>query len=107
MEYVQAANCPAVRCLVDSYQFWTQQENLQNLQDAAAYLAHVHVADLTNRAAPGESGADAAAKYREFFGVLKRSGYKGYISAEARWPDDLAGTATRVVAFLRQQWEQA
>ncbi|MEI8197991.1 MAG: TIM barrel protein, partial [Phycisphaerae bacterium] len=105
LEYVQAANSPAVRLLVDSYHFWTEKETLQSVQDAAAYLGHVHVADLANRAAPGESGPAAAAMYREFFSVLKRGGYKGYISVEAG--TDFSPAASRVAAFLREQWEQA
>lgn len=107
VEYVQAAHCPAVKVVADSYHFWTENESLQNLRDALPYLHHVHVADKEGRMPPGESGRAAAAKYRDFFGVLKQGGYKGTISVECHWPnnrDDLASVAPRVLAFLKAQW---
>lgn len=107
MDVVLAVGHPAVRGLLDSYHFWMEKEELQNVEDAAAALGHVHVADLAGRVAPGESGPEAAAMYRAFFGALKRGGYKGCISVEGAWPTDLALGGKRVVTFLKEQWEQA
>jgi sugar phosphate isomerase/epimerase len=109
MDYVRAANTPAIKCLVDSYHVWKEQESLDGLRAAlqAGAIAHVHLADLAGRVAPGESGPDVAAAYREFFGALKRGKYTGNISVESSWPTDMALSAPRVREFLQTQWNAA
>lgn len=103
MEDVRAVNHPAIRCLVDSYHFWLEDEPLANLQQALPALAHVHVADKVGRTAPGLSGQS---DYNPFFSVLKRGQYQGLISVEAG-SFDLAKSGSSVLAYLRQAWDQA
>src|SRR5690606_15307593 len=79
MSYTWAVNHPAVRCLVDSYHFWTENESLDDLRNAMPLIRHVHVADKAGRVAPGLGGGD----YRPFFAVLKRGGYDGDIAVES------------------------
>ena len=53
------------------------------LAAAMPHIAHVHVADLEGRAAPGESGSS---DYRPFFRTLKKAATTGCAaSSAARW----------------------
>jgi sugar phosphate isomerase/epimerase len=104
MTYVRDANHPNVRCLVDSYHFWLNEEPLESLdRQTVAAIEHVHVADKDGRLAPGLGGKS---DYAPFFGVLKRGGYDGNISVEAKFPD-LSADAPRVLDYLKQQWNDA
>lgn len=103
MEYVRRVNQPNLQCLVDSYHWWAQDESLDDLAKVVASIKHVHVADRETRLPPGESASD----YRPFFGVLKRGGYDGPISVEAKEFKDIRINGPRVMDYLRSQWEQA
>jgi len=103
MEFVAAVDHPACRCLFDSYHFWEEGEPLAHLQAAAKDIAHVHVADLAERVAPGLTGKN---DYRPALAILKAAGYEGLISVEAL-NFDLAADGGRVLRFLREQWEEA
>jgi sugar phosphate isomerase/epimerase len=103
MEYVRAVNHPNMQCLVDSYHFWLEDEPLENLRAAMPHIRHVHVADKVGRVAPGLSGE---ADYRPFFRVLKDGGYAGSIAVEAG-KFDVAADGARVLAFVKDQWNQA
>ena len=104
MEYVKAVDHPSFQCLVDSYHFWVENEPLENLAAAMPWIRHVHLADKEGRVAPGESGT---ADYRPFFRLLKRANYQGAICVEALGFDDFQTVGTRVVSFIRRQWEEA
>ena len=103
MDYVRAVDHPACKCLFDSYHFWAEKEPLTHLSDAAKYLAHVHVADLEGRVAPGASGTS---DYRPALAILKSAGYEGSISVEAS-NFDVAAAGEQVLRFLKQQWAEA
>jgi sugar phosphate isomerase/epimerase len=104
MRYVKAVDHPAFQCLVDSYHFWLEDEPLENLRRAMPFIKHVHLADKEGRVAPGLSGK---ADYRPFFRVLQQGNYAGNISFEGAAIPDFAGTALKVLEFIKQQWEQA
>jgi len=103
MKYVAVVGHPNLRCLVDSFHFWLEDEPLENLREAVPAIAHVHVADKVGRTAPGESGQS---DYRPFFRVLKDGGYDGLISVEAK-DFDVAPSGRKVLEFLRKQWNEA
>lgn len=103
MKYVAAVGHPNLKCLVDSYHFWMENEPLENLRNAMPRIAHVHIADKVRRTPPGESGQ---ADYRPFFRVLKDGGYDGLVSVEAT-SFDIASSGPRVLEFLRKQWNEA
>jgi|SRR5688572_16045008 len=103
MKYVAAVGHPNLKCLVDSYHFWMEDEPLEELRTAMPSIRHVHVADKTGRTPPGESGQS---DYRPFFAVLKEGGYDGLISVEAK-SFDVASSGRRVLNFLRKQWDAA
>lgn len=104
MEYVNAVNHTNIRCLVDSYHHWLEEEPLRDVEAAMGSIRHVHVADKEGRVPPGVSGQ---ADYRPLFRVLKRGGYQGLVSVEAGKFDDIAGLGPIVLATLRSAWDEA
>lgn len=102
-EFVQAINHPHLKLLVDTYHFWFENEPLDRVNRAMPYLAHVHVADLHVRVAPGEGSPPS--DYRELFRLLKDAAYSGMISVEALSFEPPA--YGRVLNFLKAQWTQA
>jgi sugar phosphate isomerase/epimerase len=104
MTYVRQVNHKSFQCLADSYHFWMENEQLSELEAAAPWVRHVHVADLEGRVAAGESGKS---DYRPFFRVLKRAKYAGAISVEALNFNDFETVGKRVIAFLHRQWDEA
>lgn len=105
MEYVHAIDHPNVRCLVDSYHLWDENEPLENLEKAMPFIQHVHVADHVTRAGSGADPSQIDA-YRAFFGVLKAGGYDGAISVEGThgWDEP---TLAGIRDFLHEQWNAA
>ncbi|MGA2583222.1 MAG: sugar phosphate isomerase/epimerase family protein [Tepidisphaeraceae bacterium] len=104
MSYVREINHPNIRCLVDSYHYWIDGDNPDDLVKAMPWIAHVHVADKDGRLAPGESGT---ADYRPFFKIIKNGGYDGPVCVEALGIKDYQSTTARVLAFLKRQWNEA
>ncbi len=104
MTYVRQVNHKSFQCLADSYHFWMENEKLSELEAAAPWVRHVHVADLEGRVAAGESGKS---DYRPFFRILKRAKYAGAISVEALNFNDFETVGKRVIAFLHRQWDEA
>jgi sugar phosphate isomerase/epimerase len=103
MDIVRAVDHPSFQCLVDSYHFWMEDEPLENLRETMPWIRHVHLADKVGRVAPGESGQS---DYRPLFAVLKQGGYNGNLSVEADFRN-IAQAGPRVLAFIRNQWNQA
>lgn len=101
---VERVGHPAFRALLDTYHLWTDELPISQVEQIAGYVQHVHVADKEGRVAPGES---KSADYRPVFRILKKAGYSGGISVEASGFGDFAGTGSRVLAFLKQQWDEA
>jgi sugar phosphate isomerase/epimerase len=104
MEVVRAVNHPACKCLVDSYHSWLENEPITDIEQAMPWIAHVHLADVADRRAPGET---AQHDYRPLFAALQRGNYAGLITVEsndlAQFPDG----AVSVLSFLKQQWTEA
>jgi sugar phosphate isomerase/epimerase len=103
MTYVKRLNHPGVKCLVDSYHFWLEDEPLKNLEEAMPSIAHVHVADRDGRTPPGESGT---ADYKPFFKVLKQGGYDKLISVECRG-FDVPTHGKKILDYLKTNWAAA
>ena len=103
MTYVKRVDHPAIRCLVDSYHMWLEDEPLSNLEAAMPSIAHVHVADKEGRVAPNESGKS---DYLSFFKVLKAGGYDKLCAVECGGLD-LNTNGPRVLKFLQDTWANA
>lgn len=104
MEFVRAVNHPACRCLVDSYHLWLENEPITHVEQAMPWIAHVHLADVADRRAPGET---AQHDYRPLFAVLQRGKYAGLITVESNDMAQFPDGGRRVLSFLKQQWTEA
>jgi len=93
---------PGVRLLADTYHMACNGEPPESLARTAPLLAHVHVAERRDRAAPGTYGEDM----RPFFAALRRGGYERRISIECDW-QDFAAQLGPACATVREQWESA
>jgi D-psicose/D-tagatose/L-ribulose 3-epimerase len=94
---------PNVQCVLDTYHLWSEAEPLDHVRYARPWIRHVHVADLEGRVAPGLSGKS---DYQPVFAILREGNYHGLISVEAS-QFDIAKDGERVLAFLRDHWENA
>ena len=104
MEVCRAVNHRNIRCLVDSYHLWLEDEPLANVAAGADLLVHVHAADKEGRAPPGRSGKS---DYQPLFTLLKKIRYAGGVSVESMpWPD-MPSTAGSILGYLKEQWEKA
>lgn len=99
MTYVRELNHPNIRCLLDTYHFWLNQERMDSIAPALPWLKHVHVSDVDRH--PPKNG-----DYRSIFSILKKGGYEGPISVEAI-NFDIEQDGKRVLAFLKDEWSKA
>jgi sugar phosphate isomerase/epimerase len=81
---VREVDHPAVQFLVDAYHFFRNGDSLEDIVANAPLLAHVHVATLKHRLAPG---TEECSELKSFFATLKKAGYKGRVSIEAGLKD--------------------
>jgi sugar phosphate isomerase/epimerase len=96
------ANHPAVGVLSDLYHVDYEGQSYEETRVALPWLHHVHIAGEGRRA---PETADHAF-LRDYFAVLKSSGYTGRVSIEARW-EDLAGQMATSLEVMREAWEAA
>ncbi len=102
--HARTVDHPNCQVLVDTYQLWMENEELENVHRAAGVIRHVHLADLNGRVAPGLSGR---ADYRPLFRILKQAGYDRTLSVESSPIPDFQTTAPIVLAFIKDQWAAA
>ena len=96
IEWVEAVGHPNFQVMVDFYHLAEVREDPAVLARAGR-IAHVHFANPTGRVFPRES---SEYDYGGFFEALRRAGYRGRISIEAR-TKDLAADGPAAIAFLR------
>lgn len=99
---IERVGSPGARLLADTYHMACNGESPDDLASIAPLLAHVHVAERQDRAAPGTHGEDL----RPYFAALRRGGYDARISIECDWRD-FAAQAGPAIATLRAQWQSA
>lgn len=99
---VQSIMDSGARLLADTYHMVCNKEEPASMQPYVPLLAHVHVAELEGRAAPGQSDFD----FRPYFSVLKRGGYDRRISIECHW-GQMSSEVDRAMATLHEQWASA
>ncbi len=71
------------RLLIDTYHMACNREAPETMAPYLSLLAHVHVAEQQERAAPGKHGEN----FRPYFSVLRQGGYDQRISIECNWND--------------------
>ncbi|MPM52974.1 hypothetical protein SDC9_99738 [bioreactor metagenome] len=69
--------------LADLYHMKMDDESPESIVKYGKLIKHVHIAEKEDRAVPGTYNED----FRPYFNALKKTGYKGKISIEARWKD--------------------
>jgi sugar phosphate isomerase/epimerase len=74
---------PAFRLLVDAYHLMRDGDSYDDIVTYGGLLAHVHLATIPKRLAPGAEPCDLG----PFFAALKKAGYKGRVSIEGTIPD--------------------
>jgi sugar phosphate isomerase/epimerase len=97
--YVEAINHPGMRLIVDSYHFWTDDNDMAAIARHAALIHHVHVATVPSRKAPGAEPCDFAG----FFGAIKAGGYDGPIAFEGAWQD--VSELKTAIMVIRKEWK--
>jgi len=102
MEIVRAVSHPQFQCMFDTFQFWQEDEPLENLAGAVKWIKHVHVADKDGRAAPGETGNSS---YQPIFAALRKLDYRGTVSVNA--PNLQPFGYFTVTEYLKTQWKRA
>lgn len=95
---VDKVNHPAVGLLCDVYHMLMENESPESILKAGKRIVHCHVAEKTNRAAPGTHGED----FVPYFRALKKVGFKGKISIECKWENFDAEVVTSL-KYLRGQ----
>ena len=85
--------------LADTYHMACNGEAPDSLEPYGPLLAHVHVAERRDRAAPGRYGED----FRPYFAALRRVHYDRRISVECNW-QDFAAEVGPAMTTLREQW---
>lgn len=93
---VRRVNHPAVRLLVDAYHFAKDADSFADLTANANLLAHIHLATIPNRLAPGVEPCD----FGRFFQTLRRGAYSGRVSFEGKIPGTDAELA-QAAALMR------
>ncbi|MEA4979990.1 MAG: sugar phosphate isomerase/epimerase family protein [Petrimonas sp.] len=82
-EIVKEINHPNFMLLADLYHMKMDDESPESIVKYGKLIKHVHIAEKEDRAVPGTYNED----FRPYFNALKKTGYKGKISIEARWKD--------------------
>lgn len=98
----KSADHPAVGVLSDLYHVAYEGQSYEETREARPWLRHVHVAGEGRRA---PEAADHAF-LRDYFAVLKSSGYTRRVSIEAQWTN-LDSQAEEALAVLREAWNAA
>jgi sugar phosphate isomerase/epimerase len=104
MTYVRAVNHPGFQCLVDTYHSWLENEPIEEIKQAMPWIRHVHISDVQDRQAPGETGKN---DYRPLFALLRRRHYDGLITVESNDLLTFRDGAKKILGYLKQQWQEA
>jgi sugar phosphate isomerase/epimerase len=100
LHLAQVVNRPRIRVLADYYHMVKQDEPLEHLLEAGAWIHHAHTSG-DHRQFPHPEGYDQ----RRFLQYLKRAGYGGRLSFECRATEDFDRQARQSVEYVRNLWE--
>lgn len=95
-----------VTMIVDCVHFAHERESDQALLDLGDRVTHVHIAEPANQRQPFANGTESY-DLQHFFCLLRKIGYNGPVSVEARWSPSIAIDGANTAALIRQTWEQA
>ena len=88
---------PAIRLLVDAYHLMRDGDSYDDIVKHGDLLAHVHIATVPERLAPGAESCD----WTRFFRALADAHYNGRISIEAKITDPLTELPVALATLRR------
>jgi sugar phosphate isomerase/epimerase len=98
LELLRAIDDPAIQLTVDFFHVAEEKEDPAVVVAAGPHVRHLHMANPAGRVFPLRS---EEYDYAGFFDSLRRIGYSGRMSIEAR-STDFANEAPRAISFLRR-----
>jgi len=102
LELVKAVNHPNIQLMIDFYHFAVEKEDPAIILKAKDHIRHLHMANPTGRVFPLNA---EEYDYAPFFQNLRKIGYAGRISLEAR-SSDFAKESPQAIAFLHSALAQ-
>jgi sugar phosphate isomerase/epimerase len=97
LSLAREVNLSNVKLLIDYYHMRMENENPAVIQEAGKDLRHIHIASKEGRLFPKP---DDNENYKDFFALLKTSGYDGRVSVEA-FSKDLVADGAASLELLR------
>lgn len=97
LEYVKAVDRPNFQLMVDYYHMVKENEDPDIILEAGPRIKHVHIA-APDRSFPREPDE---ADYAKLFANLRKIGYRGGVSVEAKDDPAFAEVAPKTIAMLR------
>lgn len=95
--WVRRVHRPGLGLLADTFHMQVEGDPIEELEEWAEVLVHVHTAD-TDRRAPGWGSYP----HKRLLDLLGRIGYRGRLSVECRW-QDMAIELPEALRCLRRQ----
>jgi sugar phosphate isomerase/epimerase len=92
---------PAIRLLVDAYHLMLDGDSYDDIVTHGDLLAHVHIATVPGRLAPGAEPCD----FSRFFSALANASYAGRISIEGNITDPV--TELHIALTVMREWAAA
>jgi sugar phosphate isomerase/epimerase len=80
LNLAETTNAGNIKCLLDLFHLYEEEENISVIQADKKKLAHVHFAEPTGRVFPFPGNRP---KYRDFFLQMREAGYNQRLSIEA------------------------
>lgn len=99
VEVVKAVNHPNCRLLADFYHMAVEGDAPEEIIKAGKYLYHCHIGEKEKRTVPGIMGDD----FTPYFKALRKIKYKGNISVEADWGNDMKKQLPLTLEVIKQQ----
>jgi len=98
LAWVKAVDHPNFQLMVDFYHLASEKEDPGILLTAKEHIRHFHMANPKGRVFPLDA---SEYDYAGFFANLRRMGFRGGMSVEAKPATTFAAEAPRTLAFLR------
>lgn len=94
----QAVDSPEVGLLVDGYHWYENSDSAEDVVKIGSRIFHTHIATSPSRFAPGEEAFD----FSPFAAALRKSGYQGRMSVEAKINDKSEAGLSRMFDTLNK-----
>lgn len=93
-----------IRVMTDYFHIWVEKEDMSKFASFGDMIVHAHIANPVGRVMPREGDG---AGYPDFFGNLKKAGYKGRLSVEASIQGEFEPTMKAAFSEMVKQAKMA